>query len=146
MPEQVRAAAAGVLGYQMAAGFEQAAALDCKQRGAAQSSSVVRQGLVRGAWQQGLPGRRQRGRLPRAEGAYTLAFHGRAVEIAIAADDLERGVQVLLGPVNQLEGGKHVQARLVLKEIFTQGQDGAEMVLRKDEPGAGGSRNLPIKS
>lgn len=67
------------------------------------------------------------------------------MEIAIPADDLERGVQVVLGPVNQLEGGKHVPARLVLKEIFTQGQDGAEMVLRKDEPGASGSRNLPIK-
>lgn len=35
MPEQVRAAAAGVLGNQMAAGLEQAAAFDRKQRGAA---------------------------------------------------------------------------------------------------------------
>ena len=35
MPEQVRAAAAGVLGHQMAAGLEQTAALDRKQRGAA---------------------------------------------------------------------------------------------------------------
>ena len=35
VPEQVRAAAAGVLGHQMAAGLEQAAALDRKQRGAA---------------------------------------------------------------------------------------------------------------
>ena len=35
MPEQVRAVAARVLGHQMAAGLEQAAALDRKQRGAA---------------------------------------------------------------------------------------------------------------
>lgn len=35
VPEQVRAAAAGVLGHQMAAGLEQAAALDRKQRGTA---------------------------------------------------------------------------------------------------------------
>ena len=35
VPEQVRAAAAGVLRHQMAAGLEQAAALDRKQRRAA---------------------------------------------------------------------------------------------------------------
>jgi len=33
--EQVRAAAAGILGHQMATGLEQAAAFDRKQRGAA---------------------------------------------------------------------------------------------------------------
>ena len=35
VPKQVRAAAARVLGHQMAASLEQAAALDRKQRGAA---------------------------------------------------------------------------------------------------------------
>ena len=35
VPEQVRAAGARVLGHQMAAGLEQAAAFDRKQRGAA---------------------------------------------------------------------------------------------------------------
>ena len=35
MPEQVGAAAAGILGHQMAAGLEQTAALDRKQRGTA---------------------------------------------------------------------------------------------------------------
>jgi len=35
VPEQVRAATARVLGHQMAAGLEQATALDRKQRGAA---------------------------------------------------------------------------------------------------------------
>jgi len=52
----------------------------------------------------------------------------------------------VLGPVNQLKGGQLVPVKLVLKEVFNQGQDGAEMVLREDKPGAGGSRNLPINS
>jgi hypothetical protein len=36
----------------------------------------------------GLPGRGQRGRLPRVEGAHTLSIHGGAVGMAIPAHDL----------------------------------------------------------
>jgi len=48
--------------------------------------------------------------------------------------------------VNHPGGGQHVQEKLVLDKVFSQGQEGAGLVLGKEEPGAGGSRNLPIKS
>jgi len=48
--------------------------------------------------------------------------------------------------VNHTDGGQDVPEKLVLKKVVTQDQDGAALVLRKDEPWSGGSRNLPIKS
>jgi hypothetical protein len=53
---------------------------------------------------------------------------------------------VVLGPENHIEGGQHERLRLVLERVFNQAQDGAGLVLGKEEPGAGGSLNLPIKS
>ncbi len=70
MPEQMRARRGGVLGHQMATRLEQAAALDRKQRGAADRQLAAellggQPGIGGGHGQQGLPGRWQRGRLPR---------------------------------------------------------------------------------
>ena len=48
--------------------------------------------------------------------------------------------------MNHTDGGQDVPEKLVLKKVVTQDQDGAALVLRKDEPWSGGSRNLPIKS
>ena len=53
---------------------------------------------------------------------------------------------MVLGPVNHVDSGQHERVRLVLESLFNQGQDGAGLVLGKDEPGAGGSWNLPIRS
>ena len=93
VPEQVRAAAAGILRNQMAAGLEQAAALDRKQRRAADRQLdaeliSLEPGVRGGHGSRGLPGWGQRGRLPRVEGAFTRANHGGAVGIASPADDL----------------------------------------------------------
>ena len=48
--------------------------------------------------------------------------------------------------MNHVEGGQHERVRLVLERVLNQGQDGAGLVLGKEKPGAGGSRNLPTKS
>ena len=60
VPEQIGAAAAGILGQQMPAGLEQATALNRKQRGAADRQLGTEllsgeQGIRGGTWQQGLP-------------------------------------------------------------------------------------------
>ena len=67
----------------MAAGLEQAVALDREQRGAADRQLAAellggQPGIGGRHWQQGLPGRWQRERLPRELGreAYTRATHG----------------------------------------------------------------------
>ena len=48
--------------------------------------------------------------------------------------------------MNLPDGGQHVQEKLVLERVLSQCQEGAGLVLGKEEPGAGGSQNLPIKS
>jgi len=47
--------------------------------------------------------------------------------------------------VNHPDGGQDAPEKLILKEVVTQDQDGAALVLRKGEPRSGDSRNLPIK-
>jgi hypothetical protein len=81
VPEQVRAGAARVLGHQMAAGLEQAAALDRKQRVAADrqlgAELLEREPGVRGG--RGSRGCRRWGSggdYPGVEGAHTLSIHG----------------------------------------------------------------------
>ena len=76
MPEQVRAAAAGVLRHQMTAGLEQAAALDRKQRGAADrqlgAELLGREPGVRGGHgSRGCRGGGSGGGYPRGEGGCT---------------------------------------------------------------------------
>jgi hypothetical protein len=89
VPEQMRAAAARVLGHQMAAGLEQAAALDRKQRGAAdrQLGAELLGGEpgVRGGH-----GSRAAGVGAATQGGqtYTRAIHGGSVGSASPADDL----------------------------------------------------------
>ena len=53
---------------------------------------------------------------------------------------------MVIGSVNHPDGGQHERVRLVLGRVFYQSQDGAGLVFGKEEPGAGGSLNLPIKS
>ena len=48
--------------------------------------------------------------------------------------------------MNHFDGGQHERLKLALVKGFNQGLDGAGLVLGKDEPSSGGSRNLPIKS
>jgi hypothetical protein len=48
---------------------------------------------------------------------------------------------VVLGPFNHVDSGQHERMRLVLESLFNQAKDGAGLVLGKEEPGAGGSRN-----
>jgi len=36
--------------------------------------------------------------------------------------------------VNHPDGGQHVPGKLVFNEVFSQGQGGAGLVRRKDEP------------
>lgn len=36
--------------------------------------------------------------------------------------------------MNHPDGGQHVQEKLVFNVVFSQGQDGAGLVRRKDEP------------
>ena len=48
--------------------------------------------------------------------------------------------------MNHADVGQHERLRLVLERVFNQGQDGAGLVLGKEEPGAGGSRNRRINS
>jgi hypothetical protein len=43
--------------------------------------------------------------------------------------------------VNHHDGGQRERVRLALVKGFNQGQDGAGLVLGKEKPGAGGSRN-----
>ena len=93
VPEQVGAAAARVLGHQMTAWLEQAAAFDRKQRRAADHQLGAEllggePGVRGGHGSRGCRGGGQRGRLPRVEEAFTRANHGGAVGIASPADDL----------------------------------------------------------
>ncbi len=48
--------------------------------------------------------------------------------------------------MNHPDCGQRERVRLVLERVLYQSQDGAGLVLGKDEPRSGGSRNLPIKN
>lgn len=48
--------------------------------------------------------------------------------------------------MNQVDGGQHERLRVIIERVFNQGQDGAGLVLGKEEQGAGGSRNRRITS
>ena len=92
VPEQVGAAPAGVLGHQMAAGLEQAAALDRKQRGAADrqlgAELLGREPGVRGGHgSRGCRGGGSGGGYPRGQ-TYTREIHGGSVRQASPTDDL----------------------------------------------------------
>ena len=93
--EQVRAATAGVLGHQMAAGLEQAPALNRKERGAADrqlgAELLGREPGVRGGHgRRGCRGGGSGGGYPRVavEGTYTHAIGAWPIGVTSPADDL----------------------------------------------------------
>ena len=51
---------------------------------------------------------------------------------------------MVLGTVNHADGGQHVPVKLVLERFFKQAQGVAGLVLGKEEPRVGGSRNRRI--
>ena len=150
VPEQVRAAVAGVLGHQMAAGVEQPASLDRKQRGAIdrQLGAVlfgVSQGFE-GDMAAGAAGVGAAGEATQGGAGHTHAITGGLVGVANLADDLWRGGRVVLGPVNHADDDQDLPVRLVLTKVFSQRQDEAKMVFGSEEPEAGGAWNRRINS
>jgi hypothetical protein len=53
---------------------------------------------------------------------------------------------VVLGPVNHPDGGQDLPVRLGLCKVFSQGQEGGDMVIGKVEPAVAGSPKRRIIS